>query len=133
MAGPREQFRDGAGALATYPFTVNHRDEEPTEQTRNISRQAVTTGPKFVLQQGEPSPRVLRYTGAILTSEQLNAMQAYYDACATRTVFFRDVSGVEYEVLIIRFAPQRKPVLYNTRDPTLRWYWTYSLDMEIVR
>jgi hypothetical protein len=36
-------------------------------------------------------------------------------------------------VLILRFAPQRRPVLYNTRDPTLRWYWTYSLDMEIVR
>lgn len=133
MPGPREQFRDGAGALPTYSFTVNHRDEEPQEQTRNVSREAVTTGPRFVLQQGEPSPRVLRYTGSILTMEQLTAMQAYYDACATRTVFFRDVSGIEYEVLITRFAPQRKPVLYNTREPTLRWFWAYSLDMEIIR
>lgn len=132
MATPRERFRDGAGALATYSFSVNHNEEEPDEQTRNVNRQAVTTGPRFVLQQGEPSPHVLRYSGSILTLEQLGAMQAYYDACATRTVFFRDVSGVEYEVLILRFAPQRKPVLYNAREPTMRWIWTYQLDMEVI-
>jgi hypothetical protein len=135
--GPREQFRDGAGLMGSIPnpylFTVNHREEEAAEQVRNITRQAVTTGPKFVLQQGEPSPRVLRYAGTILTSAQLTAMQAYYDACSTRTIFFRDVSGIEYEVLITRFAPQRKATLRNPREPTILWYWTYQLDMEVIR
>lgn len=133
MAGPREQFRDGAGVLATYQLLVNHAEEQPRDQSRNITRGAVTTGPKFVIQQGEGSPKVLSYAGTILTRAQLEAMQAYYDACDTRTVFFRDVDGTEYEVLITRFAPQRQRTLRNPREPSLLWYWTYTLEMEVIR
>jgi hypothetical protein len=137
MAASREQFRDGAGILATYVFEVNHADEDGNDQNRNITRQALASpnagGPKFVLQQGESTPKVLRFTGSILTKTQLDAMQAYFDACDTRTVFFRDVSGVEYEVVITRFSPLRKRALFNTRAPTQPWFWTYSLDMEVIR
>jgi hypothetical protein len=132
----REQFRDPAGLMGAipnpYPFEVNHTEEEAVDQTRNLTRQAVTTGPKFVLQQGESMPRTMRYTGTILTPEQLAAMQAYYDACETRTIFFRDVSGAEYEVLITRFAPQRRRTLRNPRAPSLLWFWTYTLEMEVI-
>jgi hypothetical protein len=137
MAAVREQFRDGAGLLAPYIFEVNHSEEDETEQTRNMSRQALTTvttgGPKFVLQQGESTPRVLRYKGTILTLTQFDAMQAYFQACDTRTIFFRDVSGVEYEVIVTRFSPLRKRTLRNPREPTLLWFWSYTLEMEIIQ
>jgi hypothetical protein len=126
----RERFRDGANVLATYTFHINHSDEEQIDQTRNLTRTAVTTGPKFVLQQGESSPDVLRYNGTILDPAQLDNMQAYYAACETRTVFFRDVDGTEYEVLITRFAVQRKRTLRNPRARSL--LWTYSLEMEVI-
>jgi hypothetical protein len=133
----RERFRDAADAMPPgvpnpYSFQINHTDEEAIDQTRNLTRQAVTTGPTFVLQQGESSPRVLRYTGTILDPAQLDAMQAYYNACATRTVFFRDVHDVEYEVLITRFAPQRMRTLRNPRQIDLLWFWRYTLEMEII-
>src|SRR4051794_29567892 len=131
---PREQFRDAAGLMGAIPnpysFEINHSDEEAIDQNLNLARQAVTTGPKFVLQSGEASPAVLRYTGTILTQAQYNAMQAYYEASQTRTIFFRDVNGLELEVLILRYAPQRKRTVYNPREPTLLWYWNYTLEME---
>jgi hypothetical protein len=141
----REQLRDGAYVpagpggvpaqvgLATYVFHINHADEDALDQSHNLTREAVTTGPKFVLQQGEQTPQTLRFTGTILQQSQLNAMQAYFDACATRTVYFRDVSGVEFEVIITRFAPQRHRTILNPREPTLLWYWSYSLEMEVIR
>ena len=133
----RERFRDAADLMPVgipnpYEFQVNHSEEEAIDQSRNLTRQAVTTGPKFVLQQGESSPRTLRYLGTILLPAQLNAMQAYFLACDTRTIFFRDVSGSEYEVLITRFSPQRKPTLRNPRSLSLLWFWNYTLEMEVI-
>jgi hypothetical protein len=132
----RQRFRDAAGLMGPvdnpYSFQINHSDEEAIDQTRSVTRTAVTTGPQFVIQQGEPSPRILRYNGTILDLKQLDAFQAYYNACATRTIFFLDVQGIEYEVLIQRFAPQRKRTLRNPREPTLMWYWSYNLEMEII-
>lgn len=132
----RQHFRDGANLMGPIPnpyvFHINHSDEEAIDQTRNITRTAVTTGPKFVLQQGEPSPRILRYSGTIMQLAHLDAFQAYYNACATRTIFFLDVQDIEYEILIQRFAPQRKRTLRNPREPSLLWYWSYTLEMEII-
>lgn len=132
----QQQFRDAAGLMGSidnpYTFHINHSDEDAIDQSRNLTRTAVTTGPQFVLQQGESSPRILRYSGTIMDQAQLDAMQAYYNACATRTIFFLDVQNIEYEVLILRFAPQRKRTLQNPRDITLLWYWSYTLEMEII-
>jgi hypothetical protein len=137
----RERFRDAANAMGSIPnpydFQINHSDEEPEERTRNVERSATTTpaptGPVFVLQQGESGPPVKRYHGTILLPAQLAAMQAYYDACSNRTIFFRDFTGVEFEVLITRFSPQRQRTLRNPRDRTLLHYWTYDIEMEVIR
>lgn len=130
----RERFRDGAGILATYDFTVNHFEEEGLDLNRNVTRSAVTTGPAFVLQQGESTRGTLRYSGTILTQEQYDAMTAYYNACQTRTIFFREFTGVEHEVLITRFNPLRRWTARNQRDLTNApfHYWTYSLEMEVI-
>lgn len=128
----REQFRDGSGELATYPFEVNHSDEEGRDYNRSIERTAVTTGPKFVLQQGETAAGVLSFTGTFFTQAQHDAMKAYYDACSSRTVFFREWTGVEHEVIVTRFNPVRHRTLRNPRDPSLLHYWSYTLEMEVI-
>lgn len=129
----RERFRDAAGGgLAEYEFTVNHSEEEGADYNRNVTRQAVTTGPAFVLQQGPTGYGVFHFTGTILTQEQYDAMTAYYAVCESRTVFFRDFTGDEFEVVITRFSPQRRRTVRNPREPDLLHYWTYTLEMEVI-
>lgn len=130
MAVPRERLRDGASVLSTYEFDINHDAEEPAGQTHNISRTAPTGGVGFVRQQGDVSPRVIRNTGSILRQEQIDAMQDYFDACSNRTVFYRDVDGTEYEVIITVFDYTR--VRGHNRRGGLPYKWTYRLEMEII-
>lgn len=126
----REQFRDGASILATYSFDINHDEEQGQNQTRNVTHSAPTSGVGFVRQQGDKSPVAFRFAGSILRQSQFDAMQAYYDACDNRTVFFTDVSGTEYEVLIILFDPVRTRGM--NRRGGLPYYWKYRLEMEII-
>lgn len=128
----RERFRDGAAVLSTYEFAINHWTEQPDEQRRNVQRTAPTGGTGFVRQQGDSSPRVLKYGGTIMTQAQYDAMQSYYEACNTRTVFFRNYQGVENEVLITAFSARQEPVLYNSRAPSLSHVWRYDLEMEVI-
>lgn len=128
----RERFRDSAGVLADYIWQVNHREEEASQDSLNMERTAVTTGVGFVRQQGAPSPRVLNFSGTILHQEQVTAFDAYYAACQTRTIFFRDVSGVEMEVIIIGMNVTRKAVLRNPHEPEQPWIWKYQIQMEVI-
>lgn len=130
MAVPRERFRDGAAMLATYEFDVNHDVEEPAAQSRNLTRTAPTSGVGFVRQQGDASPRVLRFTGSILRQSQIDAMQGYFDACDNRTVFYRDVDGTEYVVIVTAFDYTRARG-HNARG-NLPYKWTYRLEMEVI-
>lgn len=133
MAYVRERFRDAAGLLATYEFQVNHSEEEGQDRRRSIERTAVTSGVGYVRQQGTDSPTTLKYTGTILHQNQYNLMAAYYEACRTRTIFFRDFTNTEYEVLITAWDPVRKRTLKNPRDSTINLhFWTYSIEMEVV-
>lgn len=130
MSVPREQFRDGAAILATYSFDINHHDEDSAGQQRTITRAAPTAGVGFVRQQGDKSPKVLKFQGSILRQSQLDAMQSYFDACDSRTVFFTDVDGIEREVLITVFDPTR--IAAQNRRGGLPFYWKYRLEMEVI-
>ena len=132
MSAPRERFRDGASSLADYEFDINHHEEDGTGQTRNITRTAPTSGVGFVRQQGDRSPPTFKFLGTIMKQSQFDAMQAYFEACDNRTVFFRDYLGDEYEVIITVFDTTRQAVLRNSRDPSIRHIWKYRLEMEIV-
>lgn len=130
---PREQLRDPLGILATYQLPINHYEEAANEQTRNVEHTANTAGTGYVRQQGTSSPELRRWSGTILTKAQYDAMQAYYAACSTRTIFYTDFTGEEREVVMTQFNPVRKPTLRNRRDPSIPYhYWTYELTMEVV-
>lgn len=128
----RERFRDGAGVLPTYEFEVNHYEEEQAQRTHGMRRTANTSGTGYVRQQGGKSPDILSFSGAILTQSQYDAMVDYFEACSTRTVFFREYTGEEREVIITSFAPRRIATAKNLREPSLMHYWRYSIEMEVV-
>lgn len=128
----KERFRDSAGVLPDYEWEINHSDEDSQQTIINLERTAPTTGVGFVRQQGQMSPRTLNFSGSILTQSQFDWMTLYALACSTRTIFFRDVSGVEYEVLITNFSPKRQRVAWNSREPGLLWKWSYQISMEII-
>lgn len=130
----KERFRDPTGALASYVFDINHDEEQGFNFDRSVEKTATTTGPEFVMQQGLAAQRgTLNYSGKILNASQYAAMLTYFQACETRTVFFREFTGVEYEVLITRFNPKRVRTMANQRDPTMPFnYYTYDIEMEIV-
>lgn len=134
MAYTRDRFRDPSAALATYDWEINHFQEDGADKRRTIERTAVTSGVGFVRQQGEDSPEVLRYKGTILSQTQYDKMVAYYEACRTRTIFFRDFTGDEKEVIITAFNPLRKWVANNPRGGTTNpgHIWTYDIEMEVV-
>lgn len=128
----REQLRDPLGLLATYVFEINHSTEDANDRRREVQRSANTAGTGFVRQQGATSPDVKKWSGTILTQAQLDAMNAYFAACSTRTVFFRDYTGVEWEIVITGFSTTRVPTLRNPRDPTLLHYWHYTIEFEVI-
>lgn len=128
----RPRFRDGAAILPDYDWEIGHWEEQGQALTHNIERTATTDGVGLVRQQGDPSPELLRFQGTILTQDQYDKMRAYWAACTNRTVFYRDYTGVEYEVIVTAFDPQRVPVLKNLRDPSIMHYWRYSIEMEVI-
>lgn len=134
MPYSRNRFRDPLAILATYEWEINHGTEEADEKRRNIERTAPTGGVGFVRQQGEASPRVLKRAGDILTMTQKDAMDAYYAACDRSTVFFRDIDGVELEVIITAFNATRVGVAWNQRDTVnMRHHiYRYTIEMEVV-
>lgn len=132
MTPPRERLRDAASILATYDFDINHREEQGTGLNRNVTRTAPTSGVGFVRQQGAGNPAIFRFSGTILKQAHYAAIRAYYDACESRTVFFKDYTGTEYEVLITGFDTTRVAVAKNPREPGLMHIWKYTLEMEVV-
>lgn len=130
MTIPRLQLRDAASTLSTYSFDINHTEEQDNGQVRNITRTAPTSGVGFVRQQGQKTPPSFKLIGKILKQSQIDAIQDYYDACDNRTVFFTDVDGTEYEVLITAFPTTR--LRGENKRGGLHYYWTYRLEMEVI-
>lgn len=136
MAWVRERFRDARpedeGGLPEYIFAVNHSEEDGEARTYDVRRTATTGGTTFVRQVGESSPRVLRYSGVIFDPSQYDAMLDYFKASRTRTVFFREYTGEEHEVIVTGFNPMRVYTVRNPRHPSLTHYWRYDIEMEVI-
>jgi hypothetical protein len=134
MSYVRDKFIDPAGMLGTYSWQVNHSTEEANDRRRNIERSSPTAGVGFVRQQGEDSPNLLRYSGTILHQNQYDVFASYYDACRTRTIYFRDFTGAKSEVIVTDWSVQRVPTAHNPRDPSIPLhYYKYTIEMEVIR
>jgi hypothetical protein len=134
MAYAREKFIDPAAILPDYVWQVNHSDEDDTQLQRDWERTATTAGTGFVRQQGPRSPQTFRFNGTILHLNQFQQMYAYFLACDTRTIYFRDFEGHKYEVLIRAFNYKRQRTVRNPRDTSIPLhFWTYTIEMEVIQ
>lgn len=130
----RNIFTDPKGTRSPYSWPFNHSEESEFGKSRNIEHGGNTGDVGFVRQQSDDSPLVLRFSGTILVKAQLTEMLAWFEICKRRTIHFKDFAGDEYEVIITKFVPTRRPTVRNPRDPTNAptWYWHYEIDMDVV-
>lgn len=134
MTYVRNRFSDPAAVVSAYDWEINHNEEDGADKRRNLERTTTTDGVGFVRQQGAASPQTLRYKGTILKRNQLDKFNTYYNLCDTQTIYFRDFENQTFEVLITAFNPIRKRTSLNPRDPTIPFhYWTYDIEMEVIR
>lgn len=130
----RNRFTDPLSA-AVYDWPINHSEEESFGRARNIEHTAPTSGNGLVRQQGDDPPMTIRLSGTIFHKAQHDAFIGWFALSRTQTIYFKDFTGDEFEVQITAFQPVRKRTLRNPRDfaNAPLWYWTYSIEMEIVR
>lgn len=130
----RNVFTDPAGVRGGYSWDYNHSDEGETGMDAAVQATANTAGVGFVLQQDEPSPRTLSYTGTILKRAQLVQMLQWTHLSQQHSIYLTDFAGDKYEILITSFRTARKRGR-NRRDPTgaPMWYWTFTLEALVLR
>lgn len=133
MARTANRFTASDGT--TYDWHVNHDEEENFGKRRNIEHTANVSGWGLIRQQGDDSPVVIRLSGKILHRAQITQFDYWMARCRYESIHFRDFAGEEYEVIITAFEPKRVRTLFNPRDQTNAplWYWTYTMEMEVLR
>lgn len=122
-----------------YPWPINHSEEESFGKTRTIDHTAPTArgsdpGVGLIRQQGDDTPLTWKYSGTILDPTQEDAFIDWWERSRQRTIFFRDFTGAEYEVIITGYEPKRIRCLVNRRGGD-RWpfhYVNYTLSMEVL-
>lgn len=119
----------------TYDWAIGHDEEDEFGKSRSIEYGATTSNNGFVKQQSDDSPMVLRLRGTILQQAQIEEFIAWWKLCETQTIYFRDFTGDEYEVLISSFKPTRQRTIKNPRGGTDNplHYWEYEIAMEVIR
>lgn len=130
----RNRFTNPATS-AFYDWQVNHSEEQEFGKRRNIEHGALTNGTGLVRQQSADSPMVLHLRGTIFHQAQYEEMIAWWKLSETQTIYFKDFSGDEYEVIVTEFNPVRERTIKNPRDfaNAPYWFWRYDLTMEVIR
>lgn len=117
----------------TYDWHINHAEESGGGRQREITHSSNTSGLGLVRQQGAQQPLKFTFTGSILHLAQHEAMWHFFELCQSRTIFFRDFYGDEYEVVITNFEPTRTRGR-NPQDPSVPLhYWKYTIEMEVLQ
>jgi hypothetical protein len=130
----RNRFTNPANG-AFYDWQVNHSEEASVGKTRQISESANTANTGLVKQQGDVQPLRLKFTGTIFHKAQHEQFIGWFQLCESQTILFRDFAGDEYEVIVTQYDAVRKRTVRNPRDfaNAPLWYWTYELELEVVR
>lgn len=127
---------DGSDVYDWHVNQSNPDGEEPLGRERQLTREASSGGlVGGIVQQGDEGPMTIKYSGTIFHQAQYDRMWDFYVRSRTETIMFRDFTGQEMEVMFTSFMPKRRGTLRNPRDPANcpNWYWTYTLEMEIMQ
>jgi hypothetical protein len=117
-----------------YDWPINHTTEEQFGLIRNYERTAPTKGVGFVRQEGDPTPLTLKMSGTILTATQDTAFIGWFNLARHNSIYFRDWTGAQYEVLFVSYQPQRVRVDWNYSDPNMRTHIIrWDMELEVLR
>lgn len=136
MARIPNRFHDRAGMLADYLWAINHNEESNFGKSTAIEHTANTGQTGHVRQQGTAEPLKISLKGTALTDEQDTEFWRWWAACNTppnrRTIFFTDVAGAQYEVIITGYDSPRQRVARNPRQVDKPWTHVWSMEMEVI-
>jgi len=118
-----------------YDWAVNHSTENAFGKTRQISESANTANTGLIKQQGDSEPLRIKVAGTIFHLAQHEQFIDWWQLSENQTILFRDFTGDEYEVIVTSYTPVRKRTVKNPRDfkNAPLWYWTYEMEMEVIR
>lgn len=129
----RTANRFTASDSTTYDWLINHDEEEAFGRARNIEHTALLKGTGLVIQQADDGPLLIKVSGTIFHTSQIQAFDSWFARTRTETIHFRDFAGDVYEVIITAFQPKRQRTLRNPRDASAPlWYWKYTMEMEVL-
>lgn len=126
----QNRFKDPADA-STYTWHVNHREEEKRLESQYTW--SSSTGGSPLPQFGGRKPEVWTMRGTILHRAQHDAFETWLALGDEHTIYFRDCDGVEFEAMILSYAPQKIAGL-NKNDPVNmpRFYYRYELQLLVL-
>lgn len=112
----------------TYTWHINHREEE--KRLESPFSASTLSGGGVLPQFGGSKAEVWTLRGTILRKSQHDAFEAWLALSTAHTIYYTDCDGVEFEVMILSYAP-RKVAGVNNNDPDNMpsYYYTYELTM----
>lgn len=111
-----------------YAWERNHSPDGVDARgfTRQIDHGATVGGLTVVRQQGADQPMTLSYRGVILEQDHHDAMVGWARLGRLQTIYFEDVLGDKFEVLVTSF--QSTPYSLSQAAHA----WEYTLEMEVI-
>lgn len=118
----------------TYTWAINEGwDGHDTTGIDNASTWSATTGGSAIPQFGESQPERVTLRGTILHEAQHQAFLDWAALSALHSIYFRDFTNVEKEVVIVRYKPTRVGVGRNTSDPSIPHHiYRYELEFLVL-
>jgi hypothetical protein len=132
----RNRFLDPSTGQS-YEWVINHREEEEFGRERDIEVTAPTGRGNIphIRQQGDDSPLRKTLQGVILDPGQHDAFVLFWNISRFQTIYFRDFTGEESEVLITAYKPTKHGVLRNARGGAVmpNFIYRYTITMDVLR
>lgn len=124
MAVVKWRFEDPV-LLETYIFEVNPNDGGSPQYAKNLIYTNTSAPDGAVIAfEGREKPKVLEWSGILLTEDQFNAYVEWY--LKKYQIIVTDDLGREFSVIIESFAPKRQRAVHYP------WKHSYSVKATIV-
>ena len=115
---------DPTNAAATYTFEINPNEFEGPPRKKRISYAFPTApGSQLVVFEGRDEPQTIRFSGAIISSAQYDAMKLWFSK--RYPVYLDDDRGIRYIIYITSFDPRRQ------RSRLYPFRYTYTVEAVI--
>lgn len=127
----KNRFKDPANG-DTYDWHINQGWDGEEDVNDYAFSWASTTGGAALPQFGGAKAQIKTLRGTILHLAQHTEFLAWAALSQEHTIYFRDVDGNEFEVVILAYRPRRIGVLKNWSDPVNMPQYIYRYEMQLL-